>query len=241
MVSYGDRFDDDLTDGIDPALSVIGVEFSDEMFEEPEGMRISLSGARTDKQAGVGVQPRFVISGDFQITLTYELIEPPKPTSGHGSGVKIWAKIGDAPLQAAAVGHVARTSGSSAFVAVLGDAGKQSIRSKSTAAQGGRLRLVREGEKLTFLAAEQGQNDFEALYDITVRTDDVKVLRVAANQGGDGTPLNVRFTELTIQADQLIGMPPSRGGRLTALVVVLVLVGGGAGVWLWRRRQLLES
>jgi hypothetical protein len=66
-------------DSLDDDFKLIGPDATSLTKFEPEGLRISLPAKRITREP-IGVAPRFKIKGDFEITVSYEIInaDPPK-------------------------------------------------------------------------------------------------------------------------------------------------------------------
>lgn len=107
--------------------------------------------------------------------------------------------------------------------------------------EAGRLRLVREGITLRFLAADAGSDAFRELRRAEFGGEDVKAVALLADTGGTQSPLTVRLTGLTIRADALpYGPPPGRQASVWSVWSVLGAAGAAVlavcGVLYWRRR-----
>ena len=70
------------------SLSLMGPDVDEVITREVEGLRIKLpTDGRQTK--GWGVRARFTLSGDFEVTGSYELITVDPPTKGNGVGVAL--------------------------------------------------------------------------------------------------------------------------------------------------------
>jgi hypothetical protein len=224
-----------------PALGLFGPDAAQTIFKEPAGLRITLSGQRASGEA-VGVTPRFALSGDFEITASYEILEAAALPTGMGSGVKLWGQIGVAPPDAVTLAHVVRPDKSNVHVSILARGGRPSFKQQKSGATKGRLRLVRTGSELSFQVAEGDSHAFRELRRDQVRSDDLQPLRLSANTGGAVVPLSIRLIELTIRADRMPGRryePKGKGSWLVAgiAVVAVAAVAGVGGFFVWRRRR----
>jgi hypothetical protein len=249
-----EEFYHDFRGGADsfPVLRLFGPNAWEATAQEAEGLRITLAAGRPDK-AAVGVSPRFVISGDFEITVGYEILSAEEPPSGFGAGVGVWGQIRSDPPQAVTVARLERPQKGSAFVAHfahdLAANGKREFREKLLDSGGeakGRLRLARTGSELSFLVALGESDAFDELHRASVRTDDVGPLRISASTHNAASSLTVRLVDLRIRADQLPRTPkPAERGSLAVwllalLLIIAVVLGGGFLVcrdWLWPRKR----
>jgi hypothetical protein len=239
-----DEFYQDFRGGasIHPVLVRFGAGSAGMIQQEAEGLRLTLP-ANHKGGAAVGVAPRFHLSGDFEITLGYEILSAGEPSDGLGAGVKIWGKFGSEDFQAMTVAHVIRPKEGNGFVSILAHekGGKRVFKRKARATdvKKGRLRLARTGSELSFLVAEGEDETFEELQRVTVGTSDVASLRIPASAPNDPSELSIRLLDLRIRADDL----PATGRKERAAwgwVVVWVLVIGviGAGSFLlWRYQR----
>ncbi|HUT91538.1 MAG TPA: DUF1583 domain-containing protein [Thermoguttaceae bacterium] len=231
---------------INPVLNLFGPNATQVAGSESQGLRITLSANRPDK-AAVGVSPRFAISGDFEITVGYEILSADEPPSGVGAGVGIWGQIRSDPPQAMSVACLERPEKGSAFVTQFAHErtpdGKRDFKQKllaGGAGKKGRLRLARTGSELSFLVAEGEGDTFEELHRVSVRPDDVKPLRITASTNNAACGLSVRLVDLRIRADQLPGAakPAETGGwgvwLVAFLLIIAVGVTGGFLLWLYR-------
>jgi hypothetical protein len=76
LEQMGDQFYLDFRRGpIHPALGQFGPDAARVIQPAPDGLRIVLR-AKRPEPGGVGVTPQFRISGDFEITVGYQLLAP---------------------------------------------------------------------------------------------------------------------------------------------------------------------
>jgi len=68
-----------------PGLKMFGPDLDRTARRDGKGLRITLRKDRKTKGA-VGIETQFSISGDFEITLAYEILSVNKPKSGMGAG-----------------------------------------------------------------------------------------------------------------------------------------------------------
>ena len=66
-------------------FALTGPNAREQMFEEPEGLRIVLP-SDAERQDPIGLVTRFPIRGDFEITAAYEILRSDKPSAGYGTG-----------------------------------------------------------------------------------------------------------------------------------------------------------
>jgi len=231
---------------LNPALNRIGPDVSRVMRSDSGGLRITLPPDRQDKGA-VGIEPRFRISGDFEITVGYEILSVDTPSTGMGAGLKVWGRLDSDQFQAMNLGRMTSPEGASAFCAVFAQedaAGKRRFQTKEqpTDAKRGRLRLVRTGSELSSLVAEEEAEEFQELQRVQVGTGDVLVLRISGTTSGDACGVSLRLLDLRIRADTLPDKPTTlakgTGGWFIVWLLVVAGIGTG-GFLLWRYRLAL--
>jgi hypothetical protein len=173
-----------------------------------QGLRITLP-ANQDKMDPVGIAPRFPIQGDFEITTSFEIPKVTRPKSGYGIGVSLWISKASSAKDAASVGRFFKLDGDF-FVAVRSfttTEGKRAFRGGKpvpTETTAGKLRLKRIGPILFFLAAPSDSAPFMELYKWDWGTEDLNIVRVAAEGGGNSPEeLAVVIKDLRIQAGSL--------------------------------------
>lgn len=228
-----------------PALNSFGPDVSRAMNSDSGGLRITLAADRQDK-AAVGVEPRFGISGDFEITLRYELVSVDTPSTGMGAGIKVWGKIDSDRFQAMTLAHMVPSEGSSKFSAIYTQEDRRrkshfKTRKVDTKAKHGTLRLARTGSELAFAVAEGDGETFQELQRVQASTGEVLSLRASATTSGDPCGLSIRLIDLRIRAEDLPGkaVKLKRNGSSRWLVVWLVGIAaaGAGGFFLWRYRS----
>jgi len=241
-----DEFYQDFRGGtsIHPALVQFGAGPAGTIRQEAEGLCITLPSNRKDRSA-VGVSPRFCLSGDFEVTVAYEVVSAEEPSRGPGAGIKIWGKLGSEPFQALTVAHLIRPKEGAGFVAIHGHerGGKRRFKTEwlPTAAKKGRLRLARTGSEVSFLAAEGEAETFQEIQRVQVGTSDVTSLRIPVTTEEAPSGLCVRLVDLCIRADDLpAARAQVRKGRAWGCVVVcglVVAISGAGGFVLWQRHR----
>jgi Protein of unknown function (DUF1583) C domain len=210
---------------------------------EPEGLRITLP-AKREKTEAVGLTPSFGIAGDFEITLSYELIKAETPNTGYGVGVNIWMMLDSPQEETAKVGHYLRVKEGNTFFAdsKLGkEKSKYRMKTRPTDAMTGKLRLARTGATLRCLIAETNNGEFEELLRVEIGAHHVRRVRFAANTGGSPAALDMRLLDLHIRADDLGDAPlltkPAPISLVYYIAGSIALVMIGAALWRWRSKR----
>lgn len=229
---------------LDPALRVFGPGAEEVVTHEAEGLRIRLARNR-DPSGAVGVQPRFAICGDFEITASYQILDAdPGP---FGPGVNLRVIVGQPMREAADLARYRRIDeGDIYFVnratAVPGGQPRRDSMTFPARTNAGRLRLRRTGSTLQFLVAEGPNAPFGQLAQKEFVTDDC-ILRFVAHTG-KGPGVDVRLVDLRIRADRLSPAPgpgPRRASRARPVVIIAACVVAGVmvvvGLFWWGRRK----
>jgi serine/threonine protein kinase len=257
-----------------PGLAPFGPDAETVMRTDAEGLRITLPADRPDCN-NVGVELATRIHGDFDIDLGYELlaIGEPIPVGGAGVQMRLLFDPSDpsspmesvmrlrSPFQgqpAPLYGRVGHDGDIFAGIRIsimangINETGyDQAVRVRAQGMKG-RLRLTRTGTCLDYLAADDGQPNF-LLRSEEVGAADAQTLRLFGFSGWGPVAVDVRLTDLVLDADALPDLAPGRmnvgevlPGRLNwskawlsaALVVGLLLsLPLGVGLCLWARRR----
>lgn len=212
---------------------------------EAQGLRIIL----TDKRSAspmVGVSPRFHVKGDFEITISYEILKLEKPTAGYGVGVGLWVMAEADSVDAAFLSRSSRISPGNVYVAGKGwwssRENKYHTNQKVFASESkfGKLRLRRTGSLIQQLVAEGADEKFREIAHQDYTDKDLSQIHVGVNTGGATGSLDVRIIDLKVRAEELpLAVSKSRTRRSWATWFVVGLVGVGilifGAVSLWRR------
>jgi hypothetical protein len=191
-----------------PALFVEGPDADTVAKTDDRGLRVTLPEGRQDTRPIIVVLDRR-LRGDFEITLGYELLAVGKPVPQYGAGVgmRVWF---DAPSSPLAVLGRSRVPGGERFgahkVLTGADGKEQWVNSahKGATSSRGRVRLVRSGSQLRYLMAEGGQN-WTSLLSVEMGTEDVQTMQVHCHTMFTPIALDVRLTDLVVDADQFPG------------------------------------
>jgi hypothetical protein len=231
-----------------PALKLVGPDADAVARPEPEGLRLTLPATRPVNQP-VGVATTFAVSGDFEITGTFELLSAERPANGYGVGVSLSIADSEARNKFAKVARALLVRGGSVFHSECWDGGpgkNHEVRTKPTESRLGQLRLVRKGPGLRYLAADGLGGDFQEIFSQDqFGTDDMGlVLLVVTDSGRPGNAIDARLVDFKIRAADLIpdpvaGAAPaagpaakpereagSKGWPAAAAVLLLVLLSG---------------
>jgi serine/threonine-protein kinase len=206
--------------GLHPALSLSGPDTDEVSTPEPEGLRIKLPPTRPE-HSPVEVVTTFALSGDFEITGTYELLAASQPTAGYGVGVSLNLADGDDRQKFAKVARCMLPRIGSVFQSehwTQVPRKDYQTRSKPTDSRIGQLRLVRRGSSVRYLAADGLEGKFEEIWaQDNFGTDDLAHVHfVVADSGAPGNAVDVRLVDLTIRAFNLIPDPTADAAPVSA-------------------------
>jgi hypothetical protein len=246
----GDRgLPDDFTwDGMDPQACV--------RFE-PEGVRITLPAGHPGRRMGTGLSSNFGIKGNFEITMSFEVLDEPEAAkAGEGTGGYLWIDSDTPALNRAFLFRSIQEQPAFGIWYQLRDQASGQGRTEESKqfpskAMKGQLRLVRNGTTLSYYVAEDLSDKFTLLFEHPFCTEDIRAVRIGGQTGGTKASLDFRIADLRIRAQSFVNLPdPSgadqakpaeRGWLFAGLLVGGVLTGSLAlASWLaarQRRRQ----
>ncbi|QDU36689.1 hypothetical protein Mal4_09770 [Maioricimonas rarisocia] len=248
------------TEGFDNrALAPFGAGATSLLQQSEEGVEIAVpAGAETKS---VGLTPRFVVRGDFEITLWYEIKAWDEPQKGSGVGPTLYVTTSGDPSAAAEIGHLHRPEGERMHTtfarAVVEGEQKKSARRFETETMQGQLRIRRTGSELDFEMREDWQDEPHRVLNSAEFSDgDIGLVRVGVKRSDTGARTEVRFKRLRIRADELPQLPSEERTSeplyrpayhpppQTTNWTRLILLGGGivavlavSGTLFWRRTR----
>jgi serine/threonine protein kinase len=219
---------------------------------EPEGLHVALPAGVPGRRMGTGLMTTIPVKGDFDITMSFEVLKEPKPAdAGNGTGLYLWVDLDTPALNRSMLLRVMQAgSRFSRWYHLSDDAGKpladDSKDYRPTRAMKGRLRMVRNGAVLSHYAAEDPAEEFTLLGQHPYGAEDVRHVRFGGITGGPKAALDFRITDLRIRATSVpeaAPPPPPAMGRewlLIALAVSFVLT-LSLGAWHLVRRCLAND
>gem|GEM_PF-2553197 len=235
-----------LSEGFDDVeLRMVGPTRTVVTKSEPRGFRITIP-PQKENLGVVGFVPQFKVRGDFEITLAYEILEREKPETGGGVGVSLYLTSDTPTKEAVHLIRVLSAKGNERVWATRMTTDEEGKRVKLSDegipfnALSGRLRCTRTGSKVTYSCAEE-DGPFQEVHSDDFGTEELNMVRVGLENGNSKLPIDARFTDLTIRADELPGpstaKPPQSASRLSWAIwgiVAFIVIGGFA---YWRSRQ----
>jgi hypothetical protein len=182
---------------------------------EQAGLHIALPPGGPEKGHSAGVVSGFGVQGDFEITLTFEAIKDPDPADVGKGGTRLSLAVTlDTPLLDTPKSEVAtlnRSMSSRGFLAWMRNRHDPVplMQGFPTPATTGRLRLVREGDELFYLASIGADQPFTFLTKYRFGAEDVRRVAITGQTGGEKASLDVRVTDFRVRADAIPGAPAS--------------------------------
>jgi serine/threonine-protein kinase len=240
-----------------PGLTLFGPEAESVARTDAQGLRITLPAGRPDCNS-VGVELPARIQGDFDVDVGYELLAFGDDIPNPAAGVQLRLAFDDPsiPLVALArfrnryppqraplfqvVGHDGETFAAYRITILPNFNERPEGVDVRAGDPRGRLKLVRTGPRLDYLVSD-GESPYQLLRSEEVGGADVESLRLVGFSGWGPVAVDVRFTDLVIDADRLPDAAPalSLPGRmawprawLPAALVVGLLISLPLGVWL---------
>ena len=193
---------------ISPEFHWHGVEPESSVEFEPEGLRISLPAGFAGKRPGTGMGLNTPVTGDFEITLRYEILkEPDVADAKEPTGLFVWVDLNKPKLNRGFVSRVTREG--KLFITwhhlTPEPPAKQvsALRPFPAKDKSGQLRLVRTASVLYYYVAEDAGEDFRLLQKHPFGAEDLQAVRWGGQTGGPNAALEGRFIDLRIRADGL--------------------------------------
>jgi hypothetical protein len=188
-----------------PELPVILVGPNAATVVKPEdaGLRITLPANRQNRQP-VGLHMKFPLSGDFEITASYELLAADKPPPGrirYGVGVNLLISLGPEQARMAKIARYLVDQGTGYVADITVKEAPTPYQSQFVPSdnRAGKLRLRREGSTLRYLVAGREGQPFEEIYQSEFGPDEIGVIRLVANTAGTPAGVDVRLADLRIR------------------------------------------
>jgi hypothetical protein len=225
-----------------PELTLFNVEKDELLQLQPGGARIKIPNTWIHPWGGVGFTTAFGITGDFETTITFEILHADTPPKGYGVGVEHY--IGKRDGGGAFISRLVRPTGEQMVLwGTLEPKGQGKLVNESPCMETvGRLRLRRTGTTLHYLwgSGTQGE-DFQEKQQLEFGTADIEVIRVTALTGRTPSKVEARILDLGVR-----WRPPGLGSRVWLLAAMLVglLIALALAVHAWlnlRRRRKVTA
>lgn len=174
-----------------------GVDQLVEATPEEGGLRIKILPNRG--KDGAGVQTKFALTGDFEITAAYEILSADKPTTGYGVGVFLTISPANWRAKRAGLARCWTTQNGSGFQPLIIMTEPRQLNRGDwvdTETMKGQLRFRREGAQLYYLVNDEVGKPFREIFHYEYGTDNVDSVRLVANPGTSSAALDVRLLDI---------------------------------------------
>ncbi len=240
----GERKDELKIDPSSPGLLRTG--FATYGYLPPQSIVLEKESYRFRLPAGVarvgqtGVYSYFLLSGDCEVSITFELINLQPPREGYGSGVGLAFDAGE-EVGRASIQRVDKNSKESGYVLQTspgrGDKVKEEYRFVPTPAWRGRIGMRRVKKELVFLASDDLSAPLKEVGTLPFTDGTVRSVRFFADPGGSPTALDVRVGQIQVRAEEITGGVPRKEAARSLWLLLWVLgpvVVAGLLFWRWR-------
>lgn len=185
-------------------MAQVGLDMLSEVTPEEGGLRIKVLAGRG--KDGVGMQSRFPLTGDFEVTASYEILSADQPTRGYGVGFILLIHHADWRQKRASIARNWTVQNGSGFQAMFLLAEPKAFRKtpfEPSETMKGQLRLRREGAKLLYLVNEGLGQPFREVFQFDYGAEEVDKVRLVANPGNSPAPVDVRLLDVQMYWDGL--------------------------------------
>jgi hypothetical protein len=239
--------------GLPPGFVIAPPDADEFVSFGPEGLRITLPQGHAGPRPPIGIQTRFPVKGDFEITTTFKLLQEPTPEEAGKEQTRFTLTVGldKVGFNVATISRRVEVLGGTQWLGWVslgaGDFKDNRNRAKGfpTQATSGRLRLVRKGPLLSYHASEGADENFTPLLEYPFGPEDLNEVRLVGTTGSLKAALDVLVTDLRIRAESLPDLPattPLQSRPRNWLAMVLLGLGFicgliTLGIWLALRQR----
>jgi serine protease Do len=186
-----------------------------EVYRDDKGLRIIFPTGR-GKLRDSGVFTTFSVRGDFEVTMSFEILKADQPKDGRGVGPLLYAG-NQTENDAVVLARRLLPDGKAVFVAdrvqhVQGKSTHQ-IKNLPSTATTGKLRLERQGATVRYCVCEGDNPEFVTVAEVDFGKADVYAIQVVGSTGGSDGGLDLRLFEFTVRAEDLPGLSDPPGGK----------------------------
>ena len=239
-----------------PQFNFFGNDARQYVTPEAGGLHVIFPANRTELSS-VGLQTKFKVAGDFEITGTYELLSADMPNDTKVAGVNLFVMQGPDGKRFGRLGRFSTNQGNLYAVSHTDRNTPAKRRRQPSEAKAGQLRFVREGSLVAAQVKDATMPDFTELYSTEFGNDELSVVRFAANTDNQPYALDARLVDLRIRSGGKVGgaaalnadkpapIAPaktegSKGWLIAAIVMTgsfVVVVAFGVGIWFVLRQR----
>ncbi|WP_406694593.1 DUF1583 domain-containing protein [Singulisphaera sp. Ch08] len=179
------------------------------------GLRIAFAPKRMP-EVPVGIAPTVGIAGDFEITLSYEIVKGSRPSRDPAPGLSLGIIYDSEAQHTYTLMRLSKPKDGEMLFAHRGRLvnGKRKLNFNEEPANSssGMLRLTRRGKTLVYEACEEPESTFRVIHELPCGDEKIKQIRLHAIPPPSSDSLVVLFRTFGIRATTLIE-PEERGAR----------------------------
>jgi hypothetical protein len=178
-------------------MTLAGIGPMVEVEPEEAGLRIKILANRG--KDGAGMQTRFSLTGDFEITTSYEILSFDKPARGYGVGFFLTISPSAWKEKRAGLSRIWSVRNGSGFQPLILMSEPEPINKAAwepSETMKGQLRMRREGAKLCYLVNDDFGKPFREIFQCEYGTDDIDAVRLVANPGNSPAAVDVRLLDV---------------------------------------------
>jgi hypothetical protein len=179
---------------------------------EAAGLRITLPPGREKGRPATGLMSDFGAQGDFEITLSFEILKEADPGTNR-SILDLLITKDVLKADVTTVGRLMAPQDGRRFIGwsnVWNDVNEKMVPhsiSVPTKIMTGRLRLVRSGADVHYGFSDGFEGNFRYFKKFNFGPEDLRKIRIVGSTSGDQATLDVRVTDFWLRADAIPNMP----------------------------------
>jgi Protein of unknown function (DUF1583) len=154
---------------------------------------------------GWGVALKFALTGDFEVTGTYEFLSAAPPLNGAGCGVALNALPVLNGRKFTKLGRFLRMDEGNIYVAEFWNKDQPNTARRTgapTETRAGKLRLARNGSVMHYLVADTPNGEFREIAAWEFGPEDLSMVRFIVNNNGSPTAVEARLVDLKVTGAQ---------------------------------------
>jgi hypothetical protein len=236
----------------DAGFRYMGADPGNRIKREHEGLRLTLPAGRATP-GQIGVEADFIVKGDFEITVGYDIVAMEQPKPGTRVGFVVILRTATPAKIGIDFYRMVLGDGRDVYRGArihTGDDGKSQAQSGEYhpvgGSKAGHLRITRRQAEAVVSAADEPANEFRELYRWDIGTDDVNQLQVLSRGLGGLSLVDVRLVDMRIRTTEADGIAsdavaPSRAPWRLAVVIAAALLLAAlfllCRLWIGSRKQ----
>lgn len=238
----GDELAQSFKDGQFDERTLRTIGPSDQIFRDPEGLRIALE-REAGKSSRTGVSFPLQVVGDCALQAAIHVVALPQPAGGYGTGAALLLE--DGVSHGASLQRVKMPNGKEHFVAhkFVKDADgeyKHEARTFPTSEVEVVLRMERHGSQLAYFVSEDRGQTFRKLTQFPFTAEPLKVAQVYCQSGGEPNTVELTIQDFRVEGEAFVRpgqKAPRRNAPAQWLVVALFIAIPVVGGVLWWSRK----